>query len=174
MAYVDAIDSHYQYVKARIAIVNPQRVVAGLLDAQDWPPKEVKTDAFYLLMVADTSIGRQGYSAAVPIKFHHVSWVWINKGTDLQQGERKANRADRMRTMQSMKGELINGLFPNYAEKQTWALNGAGVWIGTSLNPAEFITWTPVDFHEQGAKDSGVRWGTAATKISDMTDRIYS
>lgn len=172
MAYVDAIDSHYQYVKGRVALVNAARVVAGLLDAQDWPPKEVKLDAFYLLMVADSSIGRQGYSAAVPIKFHHVQWVWINKGTDVQQGERKANRADRMRTMQQMKGELINALFPHYAEKKTWSLDGNGTWNGSSLNPVEYITWTPVDFAEKGAMDSGIRWGSAAIRICDMTDTI--
>lgn len=174
MAFVDAVDSHYQYVKGRMATINPSRVVAGLLEAQDWPPKNVKLDAFYLLILAATSIGRQGYSASTPIKFHQCQWVWINKGTDLQQGVRSANRGDRFRTMEQMQGELIEALYPNFCEKQTWALDANGNWVGTSLNPVEYITWTPVELYEKGAMDSGVRYGSGAVKIFDMTDTITS
>lgn len=172
MAFVDAVDSHYQHVKSRIATVNIDRVVAGLLDAQDWPPKNVKLDAFYLLILAASSIGRQGYSQQTPIKFHHCQWVWINKGTDLQQGVRAANRGDRFRTMEQMQGELINALYPGFTEKLTWGLDANGNWIGTELTPVEYITWTPVELYEKGAMDSGVRYGSGAVKIMDMTDTI--
>lgn len=172
--FVDSIDSHYQYMKGRMATINASRVVAGLLDAQDWPPKNVKLDAFYLLVLAANSIGRQGYSASTPIKFHHCQWVWINKGTDLQQGERMANRGDRFRTMEQMQGELIEALYPNFCQKQTFALDVNGNWVGSPLNPVEFITWTPVDMYEKSTMESGVRYGSGAVKIFDMTDTITS
>lgn len=179
MAFTDAVDSHYEYVRGRIRTLNPNRVMGGLLAAQDWPTKSVKLNAFYLLVLGEDSVGRQGYSASTPIKFHTVQWVWINKGTDLVQGIKAANRGDRYRTMQQMKGELLNGLFPNFSEKLSWALVATGQpspnearWTGTSKTPAEFIWWTPADFHEKLDKESMVMYGSGATRIQDMTDEI--
>src|SRR5580692_7234491 len=155
MSYQDGVDSFYQYVKGRINAFTTRTVpdigggvVAGMLSAQDWPYKGVKFDAFYLLVLGEAPIGKQGYSAAVPIKFHQVQWVWINKGTDLTQGIRQANRGDRYRTMQTMKGELVNGHFPGFCEKLTYSLVN-GVWTGVAENPVEYITWNPIEFHEK-------------------------
>lgn len=170
----DAVDSHYQYVKARILALNPNRIVAGLLDAQDWPSKPIKFDAFYLLVLGEVSVGRQGFSPSTPIKLHQIQWAWINRGTDLKSGERQANRGDRYRVMQTMKGELMNGLYPGYTEKLSWSLNTNGNFVGTSKVPPEFITWTPVDFHDKYDKDSGLGYGSGAIRIQDMTDTITS
>ena len=174
MAFVDAVDSIYQNAKARISAVNPSRVTAGLLAAQDWPPKNVKLEAFYLLDLGEAPAMKAFYSATVPVKFHQLQWVWIVKGTELQQGVRAANRGDRFRTMQTMKGELTNGLFPGFTEKKTWSLDASGNWIGVSLNPVEFITWTPVEFHERLDKDSGIMYGSGAVRVCDETDAITS
>jgi len=171
---LDALDSYYQFVKGRIKTYNFNRVVAGMLNAQDWPPKQVKLEAFYLLVLGEDVVGKQGFSPAVPIKFHLVQWTWIIKGSDLQQGERLANRGDRYRIMQTMKDELTDGMFPNYTEKQTWALNASQVWTPTSLVPPMYITWTPVSFHERFDKDSGVAYGTGSTRIQDIRQPITS
>lgn len=180
--FSDGIDSYYQYVKARInAFTNrtvdgiTNGVVAGMLDAQDWPSKDIKPGAFYLLDLGEAGIGKQGYSASTPIKFHQVQWVWVSLGTNLTQGIRQANRADRYRTMQAMKGELINGHYPGFCEKKTWALDPTGIWTGTSLNPVEYITWPPVEFHEKWSQvpnTSGVGYGSGAVRIADMLDEI--
>lgn len=174
MAMVDAIDSFYQAAKARMATINPNRKVKGLLMAQDWPPKNVDLEAFYLLTISDSAANRSFYSATIPVKFHHVQWVWIIKGTDLQQHERKANRGDRFRTMFQMKDELTKALYPNFTEKLSWSLDTNGTFVGVHEDPVEYITWTPVEFYEKSAMDSGVMWGSAAVKIWDMTDRIDS
>lgn len=174
MAYVDAIDSFYQAVKTRMATINPSRQVKGMLLARDWPPKNISLEAFYLLTLSDTSIGRQAYSAAAPMKFHHVQWVWIVKGTDLQPGVRQANRGDRFRTHEQMKDEMTRALYPGFTEKKTWALDGNGNWVGSSENPVEYITWTPVDYVEKSQMDSGVIWGSATVKVWQMTDVITS
>ena len=174
MAYVDAVDSFYQAAKARLAVINPERVVKGMLVAQDWPPQNVTLNAFYLLTLKDSAADRSFYSASVPVKFHHVQWVWIIKGTDLQQGQRAANRGDRFRTMFTMKDELTKALYPNFTEKFTWSLDGNGDWLPTAESPVEYITWTPVEFYERSAMDSGVVWGSGAVKIWTMTDTITS
>lgn len=176
MAFTDGVDSHYEYVKGRIANFNPDRKVKGLLAAQDWPSKPMTFDAFYLLDLGEEPVGNQGYSASTPIKFHIVQWVWINKGTDLKQGERKANRGDKYRVMQAMKGELINGLFPGFCEKFTWALDVNNVYVGTHKTPIEFISWPPVNFHTKWNKDEegGLGYGAAGIRICDMLDEITS
>lgn len=173
MAFTDAIDSLYIYTRDRIQSLNPDRVVAGLLAAQDWPSKNVKFNAFYLLDIGETSIGKQGYSASTPIKFHQVQWVWITQGTDLVQGIRQANRGDRYRVMQQMKEELVNGLFPGFTQKFSWSLIN-GVWTSAVKTPAEFITWQPVEFHEKLDQESGMMYGSGAIRIADMLDEITS
>jgi sensor c-di-GMP phosphodiesterase-like protein len=174
MAYVDCIDSHYQAVKVRMATINANRAVKGLLMAQDWPPKNVELEAFYLLTLKDSAVGRNFYSASTPVKIENVQWVWIIKGTDTQQGVRAANRGDRFRTMFAMKDELTKALYPNFTEKKSWSLDAGGVWQAVSENPVEFITWTPVEFYEKSAMESGVMWGSASVRIVNMTDTITS
>lgn len=169
----DALDSFYSYVKTRIATINPDRVVAGMLTAQDWPSKPVKNDAFYLLVLGEVPVGKQCFSQTVPIKLHQVQWVWVNEGMDLIQGKRQATRGTRYRDMQTMKGELINGLYPGFTEKLNWAFPN-GVATGTSKTPSEVITWTPVEFHEKWDRDSGIGYGSGAVRIQDMTDEITS
>lgn len=181
MAFTDAVDSHYIYVRTRILTENPNRVMGGVLSAQDWPSKPIKFDAFYLLVLGESPVGRQGYSGQVPIKFHSLQWVWIVKGSDLTPGKKAANRGDKYRIVQKMKEELQNATLPNFTEKLSWALVPTGQpapndadWTGTSKDPKEFIWWTPIEFHEKVDKDSGVMYGSANIRIQDMMDAITS
>jgi hypothetical protein len=154
--------------------MNPARVVAGLLAAQDWPSKNIKFDAFYLLDLADTPLGHNFYSAQTPVLFRNVQWVWINQGTDLTPGIRQANRGTKFRTSLQMKGELLYGSYPNFAEKFTWSLDGNGNWISAPENPVEFILWKPIEFHSKLDTPSGLIYGAGATRLVDMTDPITS
>jgi hypothetical protein len=176
MSWTDGVDSHYEYVKTRILTLNPNRSVKGLLSAQDWPSKPVIFDAFYLLDLGEEPVGKQCYSASTPIKFHLVQWVWINRGTDLKTGERKANRGDKYRIMQTMKGELTNGLFPGFCEKFSWALDSTDKFVSTQKTPREFISWPPVQCHEKWNKDDsgGIGYGAGSIRITDMLDEIIS
>jgi hypothetical protein len=173
--FTDAQYSFYSYVKSRILTKNPDRLVAGILNAQDWPIKNIKFDAFYLLVLGEEPIGRQGYSQYSPMLFHLVQWVWMNKGTDTPAlGVRQANRGDRFVTMQDMIGELLYGLAPGYGLKQTWALvNGTFTGSPTSI-PNDTITWTPATFHQKQDKSSGLAYGSAQIRIWDTTDVITS
>jgi len=177
-AALEVLDSHYQYVKARIntatkrTIPGQKGVVAGMLNAQDWPPKEIKIEMFYMLVLGREPVGHEAYSSANPIKFHLVQWTWLVKGSDLQQGTRQAYRGDRYRIMQVMEDELSYGMTPNYAERQSWSLNASDVWVATSFSPKQFFTWTPVEFHETFTKDSGIAYGTGRTRLQDIPQPI--
>jgi hypothetical protein len=171
--WADAIDSFYRFVKANVIAINADRIFVGIMNAQDWPPKNLTLEAYYLLVLGEEPIGKQGYSQAVPIKFHLVQWVWLIKGSDLQQGTRAAFRGDRYRTMQSMKDEMTQGMYPGYSPKLTWALNPAtGAVVGTPFTPPLTIAWPPVTFHEKFDKESGVAYGTASTRIQDFYPTI--
>jgi hypothetical protein len=182
MPSVDAVDSFYQYWRARINAVTKRtvlglkagNVVAGMLDAQDWPNKNVKFDAFYLLNVGDVPIGRDGYSTYIPILLRQVQWVWINKGQELVQGIRQASRGTRFRTLEAMKGELLYASAPGYAPKLSWAEDNNDNWTGTPLNPPEVIEWKPLEFHSKLDKATGVIYGSAMTRLVDMSDAIAS
>lgn len=172
--FVDSVDSFYRFSKSRIIAYNPNRIVVGVVNAQDWPPKDLTMEAFYLLYLGDDVVGKQGWSAVVPIKFHLVQWTWIIKGSDLQQGTRAAFRGDRYRKMQAMKYELTQGMVPQYTEKLTWSLDSNGNLQSASYSPKMFVTWTPPSFHEKTDTDSGVAYGTGSTRIQDIFQPITS
>lgn len=183
--FSDAIYSHYEYVKARLATFSYPKVGAngqplsvtygagGLLMAQQWPPQNVKLDnTLYLLDLSALPIGRQGYSAANPIKIMNVQWAWIVKGTDLQAGTRGLNRGDRFVIHQQIQDAMNKALYPGFCEKKSWALDGNGNFVGTSLNPPEFILWNPVPTDGRPQKESGIIYGVAALRIVNMLDQI--
>jgi hypothetical protein len=186
--WMDAVWSMYEYVKPRLLsyVTNPANnaekikaiseiQVAGVFNAQDWPPKQIKFNTFYLLTLDDAPIGKQGYSQYSPMLFHQVQWTWVVKGTDLTQGIRQANRGDRWVITETMKGALLSALSPGYTTKLTWALNNAGVFVGSPTStPNEPITWPPVSFHTRFDKASGIQYIAAPIRIWDMTDAIVS
>lgn len=171
MAFVDAIDSHYQFVKARIKEIAPTRIVAGMLNARDWPYKEAKLEAFYLLSVTDAPGPSSMISEAIPIVSHQVQWSWLIAGDDLrpEDPKRSANRAKRFRLNKEMQGELLKALTPRFCEKQNWQMVN-GVWTGTPLN--EYIMWTVPRFVGREDKDTGLVYGMALVNILNMTDEI--
>ena len=169
IVFTDAVDSFYNYVRDRIETINPNRVVQGILNAQDWPKKPLVFDAFYLLVINDSPIGKQGYSPAVPILFHQVNWTWVSKGQDTQPNARQPNRGLRYRTSQTMKGELLQALFPGSTEKLTWSMNQqTGKFTGVSLIPKEFIMWQPVSYHEKQDQESSMVYCTSSLRVVDM------
>ena len=72
-----------------------------------------------------------------------------------------------------MKDVLTNALYPNFTEKKTWSLSGS-TWVGASLDPPEYITWTPVEFAPKSRQDAGVIYGAASLRIWNMLDSIPS
>lgn len=169
--YTDAIDSYYQYVKGRIKSLNSTRIVAGLLNAQDWPNTKAKLEAFYLLVLKDASAPRGTYSAESPIIAQYVQWVWTIRGNEIPDGMRAANRGDRFRTDQAMRGELLSANTPYCTEKKTWKLVN-GLWVGSSLDPVEYFTWSMPQFGPTLDKSSGLVYGAASVCITNMTDHI--
>lgn len=170
---IEAIDSHYQSVKQRVLALNSARQFGGIMEARDWPTQPQLFDAFYLLTLGFTPLGKQAYSATSLIVSHLLQWVWIGKGTDIQSGIVGANRGDRYRTSLRMQTELLNGLYPYFTQKQTWAADqNTGKVTGTPVQPPESILWTPPVFHSRTDKASGLIYGAASVNLTSMTDSI--
>lgn len=174
MAYIDGVFSHYEYVKARILTINPNRVVKGYNLAQDWPPKNISYDAFYLLTLGEDPIGRQGFSPYIPIVMHQFQWLWVSAGQDIGAGQVGPNRGIRFQTHFAMKGELEQALFPYFCEKMTWGYDSSNPpkFVGTSESPQEFIGWAPPSYHEKLDRASGVVYGSVAVRVWDMLDPV--
>lgn len=179
--FADSIWSYYEYVRSRILITNPTRIVKGISNALDWPPDPIIYDAFYLIVNDDSTIGREGYSWYSPMVFHNVQWAWINKGTDIVKGVKGANRGDRFNSLQKMKGELLYANAPGYTQKLNWSLSAQGKLVGvTPTDPVsgqpmpEPITWTPPQFTTRTDKKSMNQFGLGAVRIWSMTDVIAS
>jgi hypothetical protein len=170
--FAAAIDSHYLAVKARIAAVNSNRQVVGVMSAMDWPPKDVLTEAFYLLVLGAVPLGKQADSATIPVVVHTVQWSWLVVGSDVQKGIQLRSRGDRYRTHFTMKGELLNGTYPRFAQKQVVSLDNSGNLVQTPVSPEEYIIWSPVAFTDRNEKGSGLVYGIGTVRITDMTDAI--
>jgi hypothetical protein len=153
--------------------LNPTRKVIGVMSAMDWPPKNVELEAFYLLVLGDVPLGKQAYSAAIPVKVHTVQWTWMIVGTDIQTGVQLRGRGDRYRTHFTMKGELENGAYPGFAQKQNVVLGSTGNLVPIPADPSEPIMWSPVSFGpDRNDKNSGVLYGIGTIRITDMSDQI--
>ncbi len=171
--YAASVDSHYLWVKTRIQALNASRKVIGVMSAQDWPPKNVETESFYLLVLGEVPLGKQADSASIPVKVHTVQWTWMIVGTDIQTGIQMRGRGDRYRTHFTMKGELENGVYPRFAQKQNVVVSAAGALVAIPVDPAEFIIWSPVSIVDRNEKNSGVTYGTGTVRITDFTDQIF-
>lgn len=170
----DAIDTYYQYVKTRILALNSGRTVAGLLQAQDWPPEKVKTESFYLVDDGPMPVGRQAYSIGSPIYLHALHWHFVIVGTDIKEGVRQANRGDRFRIMLAMENELINANYPLFTMKLHWALDGNGKWTSTAPDIPEAIFWSSMKFVPRPDKTSGKIEVVASVTLTNMLEAITS
>lgn len=167
-----ALDSYFKAVEARMAVINPDREVVGMVSAQDWPGQDVKFEAFYCLSLTTSPLGRQAYSPASLFYVSHVQWVWMIMGTDVQQGIRGRNRGDRYRTNRLMEAELLKALYPYFAPKAHWSIDANGTLVSTPSDPEDNIWWTPPVFVQKSDKDSGLVYSSAASMVTEITESI--
>lgn len=173
---IDAVDSYWRHAVERMQTINPSRQMLGVMDAQDWPPKEVRFESFYLLVLGEPPLGRSFASAAIPVVSHELQWVWMILGTDLTRGKVGRGRGDRYRTDMEMKSELLNANFPMFAEKKEWSISGGSAaaiqLTGTPVTPSESIWWSPLVFTRRTDQESGSIYGAASVSLVDMTEQI--
>jgi len=173
-----AVDTYFEYVAARMAsVVNPNRRVVGVMDAMDWPPKTVLMESFYLLLLGERPmIGKEFWSAAIPVEVHTLQWTWIIQGGELTQGKVGRSRGDRYRTNMLMRQEILQGTYPWFCQKQSWGVQGttpSGVsLVGTPVVPNECIWWNQPTFLNRVDRESGMIFGTATVQVVDMTQEI--
>lgn len=172
----DSVDSHFRWVLSRMVTINPARQVFGIMNAQDWPPQQVRFESFYLLSLGEQPIGKSFDSASIPVLSHLLQWLWMVQGTDLKTGVVGRNRGDRYRIDAEMKGELLKALYPRFCQKQKWVLSGNSLnnlaVQPTPLDPVEYVWWDTPTFHRSMDKESGLVYGSAAVNMTNMSDFI--
>lgn len=171
---IEAIDTFEEHFRSRVIALNPARVVAGVIDAMDWPPENVQLESFYLLSLGETP-SQDAQSSVMPVYVHTLQITWLIAGADLDTTNRGFNRGNRYRVHMQMKKEVLNGLYPYFADKADVSLNQSdGSMIVTPrTNPQEQIVWSKAVFGPSSpAKDSGVITGIATVYVANMTDPI--
>src|SRR5262245_58732789 len=128
---IEGVDTFEEHFRSRVQATNPARKVMGMMDAQDWPPENVELESFYLLSLGENP-SAEAQSSVMPVYIHTIQITWIITGSDLIASNRGRNRGDRYRTNLQMKKEILNGLYPYFADKVDISLNqGDGSIIST-------------------------------------------
>lgn len=169
---IEALDSHYLHVKNRVQSMNPNRKVLGIMDAMDWPSQVVDFEALYCLSLGEVPIDKQGDSATIPIVIHTVQWTWMILGTNVQAGVQIRSRGDKYRTNYAIEQEVLFGTYPRFTQKMSVSVDSDGNLVVNPVVPTEFILWSPVSFGKKSDKSSGLIYGTATVRITNMTDAI--
>jgi hypothetical protein len=171
---LDAIDSYFQIIEAGILKANPNRKVIGVMDAMDWPPKQIQLESFYLLVLGSRGVTSKSFwSSANPTLVHTLQWTWIVAGSDLTSGKIGRSRGDRYRTNMIMRDELIVATQGTWwTEKLNWSVTGntpSGIALqSVELNPPEFLWWTPLVFLNRQDREAGVIYGAATVQVTDI------
>jgi hypothetical protein len=171
---LNGIDTYFEYVSNRMAtIVNPQRKMVGVMDAMDWPPKNVLLEAFYLLTLGEKPlVDADFWSATITTVVHTVQWTWLITGSDLTSGKVGRSRGDRYRTNMQMRDELTHATYPWFAQKNEFSVLGTtptGLALqATPVVPNEDIWWTSLTFLNKIDRESGLVYGAATVQITDM------
>jgi len=169
---IDAIDSYIRHVRLRMGTINPSRHVRGPIDAEDWPPKQIEFETFYLLTLSDVE-SPEG-TIEVPIYTHMVQWTWAILGADLGDGTKGRNRGNRYRTDYQLKDELRRANNPNHADKVHLSVGNSETGTLTYMpsDIQEQITWSKLHFNKQTDKPSGLLYVTATVYITQITEPI--
>jgi hypothetical protein len=172
----DWSDSLYFYVRSRIIAINANRKFGGIISALDWPLKEAQIGSFYMMAttlepVRTSSYGGNSWSG--PMYTERIQWVWQLIGTDIQQGNRMANRGDRYRLHYQMIQELLSGIYPGYCEiKQFAASDNTQLPEPVSYSPKEFIRMSKPSFGERIDTSTGILFGSATMQLSSFSPAI--
>ena len=174
-----AIDTLWTTFVTRMQTINSARQCLGVMDAQDWPPKDVVFNAFYLIVVGENVVGKSFDSATIPVYETTLQFTWVSQGSDASTAGNLEGRyrGDRYRTNQTMKEELVKGLYPRYGLKMefpTTPLANAADYAPTIKCPQEPIWWTPPSFMVRANKESGQLFTTASLKLVSMTETILA
>ncbi|MDE2098283.1 MAG: hypothetical protein KGL39_13605 [Patescibacteria group bacterium] len=166
---IAGLDTHFMAVKARIAAVNPSRVVVGPMAAQDWPQQQLQFQAFYMLELGAMSFG--GTPTLVRLD-HTVQWSWVIAGTDVTAGVQSKSRGDRYRISGQMRAEIVNALYPYFSPKLVYSANADGSLSSVALADGQAILWTQPVFRERVDEASGLVYDTATVHLSNLADAV--
>ena len=162
----DVLDSYYAYISDAYTTLNPSRILAGMVNAQDWPQVEIQEGALYLLYLTSVEVPEMGSRSQAYFE-HYLQWSWVYLGTDIQAGQVGANRSDRFRSSMAIVEELRQVSFPGFCPKQQIAIDPVtGTPTFTPYNPVEMLHWsTPRLGTKLANAQSGISYSTAPFEV---------
>lgn len=176
---VDALDSHYVYVMQRILAQFPAQPIGGIVEARDWPFQEAVDQALYFLTGVPEKTSRAVNSRQSAMVTYSARWVWMDIGSNLQQGQQASNRGDKYRTTATVRSVISYGLYPGFCTKNQYNIqdNGSGVAQLVTTTPwtgIENVWWSKPDFATRQDQVTGIIFGYAAVAVSAFEPEINS
>jgi hypothetical protein len=164
--FVDVLDTFYAKIAANIALLNPARVLCGMVNAQDWPQIELVDGGVYLLYLTSVELPAQSTKSQTYFE-HYMQWSWTFLGDDLQATQVGMNRGDRYRNNMAVVEELRQAHFPGFCAKQFSRCDpDTGVVTFTPYSPSEMISWSMPKLGTKMANaQSGILYGTAPVEV---------
>jgi len=166
---IDTIDSFYQFVKNNVLQINPQREFGGIVDARDWPPKNIVDQGIYLAHTLDAPV-RTKQSFYDPLIAFTLDWRWAIKGENIPQNAQAANRGDKYRLNIQIIQELLSAHNPGYAPKNQYSItndaNNDPVLVATPYDPPDSLWWDIPAFTPKIDRMSGMIYTTGRVTVS--------
>ena len=170
-ALIDAVDSYYQWIKSQVLLINPNRKFGGIVEARDWPPKEIDDSALYLTILKDVPTRSPHQSFYAPLVSDVVAWRWAVQGNNIPQASQQANRGDRYRKNVQIIQEILSASNPGYCAKNQYSVqadvNNNPVLVATPYsNPPDYLWWTIPEITRKQDRVSSMVWTDAQVQVS--------
>lgn len=171
-ALVDAVDSFYELIKANVQSLNPARQFRGMVDAKDWPPKEITPEAPYLIVLRDLPTRTKHQSFYAPLLSETVEWRWVVQGPNIAADAQESNRGQKYRINVLMMQEMLSAHNPGYSLKKQFSVtndvNNNPILVATPYNPPEPFWWTIPSFVRKQDRDSGMLYTAGQVDVSNF------
>ena len=166
---VDTIDSFYQWVKANVLAQNPQRQFGGIVEARDWPPKNILPATPYLATLRDIPT-RTKQSFYQPLVSELVEWRWALVGDNIPANAQAANRGDKYRINVLVMQELLSAHNPGYCPKSQYTVtndvNNEPVLVATPYSPQDSLWWTIPEFTRKVDRQTGMIYTAGQVQVT--------
>lgn len=170
-AMIDVLDTFYLYVTTNLAKFNlgsltPPVSLQGIVNAQDWPQREIVDGGLYLLYLQSVAVEEDSTRSQTYFE-HFMQWAWVVIGTDLSSNQVGFNRGNRYRADMAIEEALRQSHFPKFCPKRFLSADGvSGVVTSTLYSPVEMIHWSMPRFGiKLNNPQSGVAYGAAPVEV---------
>jgi hypothetical protein len=166
----DAIDTFYAFVRANVLALNSKRVFGGIVQARDWPPKNIVDQSVYLCQMMDAPTRTRHQSFYAPLMTYTLEWRWAIIGTNVPANAQAANRGDKYRINMAIEKELLSAHNPGYTLKNQYSVgsdvDNDAIQVVVPYNPPEPLWWGIPGFSPKQDRTSGMLYTAGRVEVS--------